>query len=79
MFTRYNLVQFDNNTYGVLKTTCGLFKSFVDMKTPDLCWRMDHRHFDDCKTSSKQRALAVFKQKNTVKPKYTIIKDSLDE
>ena len=42
MFTRYNLVQFDDNTYGVLKTTCGLFKSFVDIRQPDLCWRMQN-------------------------------------
>ena len=80
MFTRYNLVQFDDNTYGVLKTTCGLFKSFVDLVNPQYSRQIGSYLFDEnCKAATKDFALEILKQKTAVKPKYTIIKDSLDE
>ena len=80
MFTRYNLVQFDDNTYGVLKTTCGLFKSFVDLVNPQWSRKLGSFLFDEnCKAATKYFALDILKQKKTNKPKYTIIKDSLDE
>jgi hypothetical protein len=67
MFTRYNLVQFEDNTYGVLKTTCGLFKSFVDLVNPQYSRSIDTYLFDEnCKAAAKDFALEILKQKTSL-------------
>lgn len=79
MFTRYDLVQFENKSYGVMKTRFGLFKSFVDFNIPHVSWQFGDMLFCDCQTNNKQRAITLLHIKQNKIPKYTIIKDSLDE
>lgn len=54
---RYNLIQFSDGTYGVLRTFW-FYKSYVDLDNPHLFWGLSSQYFYNCK-GFKDRAEKV--------------------
>lgn len=59
MFTKTELVKFDNDKYGIRRAWCGLFAEFKDLQHSGFWWSSRSAHFKDCQGTA-ERAKEVF-------------------
>ncbi len=70
MFSYYDVVEFEDGTFAVRKTTLGIFKSYISLSTYK-SWRKMSDVNDFCKTSNKNMAIRI-KNKMTLNIKRVV-------